>query len=161
MCPHSIYEYHYIINVQSNTTKVTSSFTKRLLSLVREDENCKEAAPLLFGPDFAKKSKEYTDHIKAMRSSNTRPESKKPFLKYPPPCWLVEATAKDLRDAETPTSGDVVADAAHSLSENITRVKVPTEQRKNLHCKCICILYQKHSEHIFQIRKVKNTILIL
>ena len=42
-------------------------------------QNFKEAAPLLFGPDFGKKSKEYTDQIKAMRSSITRPESKQPL----------------------------------------------------------------------------------
>ena len=44
-----------------------------------------------------------------------------------PPRWLGEATAKALREVEIPTSGDVVADPAHSLPENITRVnfKVP------------------------------------
>ena len=45
--------------------EVTSSFKKGL----QEDENFKETVPLLFGPDFAKKSKEYIDQVKTMRSA--------------------------------------------------------------------------------------------
>ena len=65
--------------------KVTCIINKGLLPLVKEEDNFKEAAPLLFGPDFAKKSKEYIEQVKAMRSSIVRPERPQFFRNGPPP----------------------------------------------------------------------------
>ena len=64
--------------------KVTCNINKGLLPLVKEEDNFKEAAPLLFGPDFAKKSKEYIEQVKAMRSSIVRPERQQFFRSGPP-----------------------------------------------------------------------------
>ena len=95
--------------------EVTSSFKKGL----QEDENFKETVPLLFGPDFAKKSKEYIDQVKTMRSAIPDLNLSNSFLKYllPPS-----------------TSGEVMAEIAHSLPESNTRVnlKSPTDQREEL-----------------------------
>ena len=49
--------------------KLVGSFNKSLLPLVKEDKDFPGTAPYLFGTDFAKRSKEFTDHIKEMRSS--------------------------------------------------------------------------------------------
>ena len=49
--------------------KITASFNKTLLPLAQEDKNFIEAAPYLFGPEFAKQSKEYLDQVKALRTS--------------------------------------------------------------------------------------------
>ena len=45
------------------------SFNKSLLPLVKEDKDFPGTAPYLFGTDFAKRSKGFTNHIKEMRSS--------------------------------------------------------------------------------------------
>ena len=49
--------------------KLVGSFNKSLLPLVKEDKDFTGTAPNLFGTDFAKRSKEFTDQIKEMRSS--------------------------------------------------------------------------------------------
>ena len=54
--------------------KITGSFNKGPLPSVQEEDNFKGAAPFLFGPDFAKKSKDFIDQVKAMRSTVSRPD---------------------------------------------------------------------------------------
>ena len=49
-------------------TKIISQMNKALLPLTEEDQNFVDAAPALFGPAFAQKSKELVDQVKAMRS---------------------------------------------------------------------------------------------
>ena len=49
-------------------------------------DNFKDAAPLLFGTEFAKKSKEMVEQVKAMRSAITKkPERKPPYFQSCPP----------------------------------------------------------------------------
>ena len=49
--------------------KLLTAVNKSLLPLVKEDGPYVNAAPDLFGADFAKRSKEFLDQVKAMRSS--------------------------------------------------------------------------------------------
>ena len=65
--------------------KVTSSLNKGLLPLVNEEEHFNKAAPQLFGQDFARKSKEFIDQVKAMRSTIVRPDQRQPFFRSGPP----------------------------------------------------------------------------
>ncbi|XP_065918179.1 serine/threonine-protein kinase fray2-like [Dysidea avara] len=48
-------------------TKIITQMNKALLPLTEEDDNFIDAAPSLFGPAFAQKSKELVDQVKAMR----------------------------------------------------------------------------------------------
>ena len=54
---------------QLRREKLVGSFNKSLLPLVKEDKDFTSRAPYLFGTDFAKHLKEFTDQVKAMRSS--------------------------------------------------------------------------------------------
>ena len=66
--------------------RVVSDLNKALLPIVRDDSNFKEAAPLLFGTEFAKKGKELVDQVKAMRSTITKKQERKPpFFRGGPP----------------------------------------------------------------------------
>ena len=47
---------------------------KALLPLVEEDSNFEDVSPSLFGLEFAQKSKELVDQVKAMRSTITTPK---------------------------------------------------------------------------------------
>jgi hypothetical protein len=48
------------------------------LPIVGDDNNFKEAAPFLFGTEFAKKSKEMVEQVKAMRSTISKKQERKP-----------------------------------------------------------------------------------
>ena len=68
--------------------KIITSMNRTLLPLVKDDENFMEAAPHLFGGNFARQSKEFLDQVKALRStlpSKTKEPSKKPFFRGGPP----------------------------------------------------------------------------
>ena len=47
--------------------KVTQDLNKALQPLAKQDELFASCAPALFGPEFAKKSKEHVEQVKAMR----------------------------------------------------------------------------------------------
>ena len=53
-------------------TKVLTHLNKSLLPLLEEDDNFKDVAPSLFGPEFARKSKELIDQVKAIRSTTQK-----------------------------------------------------------------------------------------
>ena len=55
-------------------TKVITQINKALLPLVEEDSNFEDVSPSLFEPEFAQKSKELVDQVKAMRSTITTPK---------------------------------------------------------------------------------------
>lgn len=63
--------------------KVINDLNKSLAPLVREDDQFKEAPPNLFGPSFAKRSKEFMDQLQAMRPP--RKQNKQPFFRKDPP----------------------------------------------------------------------------
>ena len=69
--------------------KIVQSVNKSLLPLVKEDTSFKEASPYLFGDDFAKRQKDFSDQIKALRAgrhSHTEQTFRKPlFRKGLPP----------------------------------------------------------------------------
>ena len=66
--------------------RIVSEMNKALLPIVGDDDNFKEAAPLLFGTEFAKKSKEMVEQVKAMRSAITKKPDRKPqFFRSGPP----------------------------------------------------------------------------
>ena len=50
---------------------------------MQQEENFKEAPPLLFGPDFAKKAK--VDQVKAMRATLPKKGAKDNFFRTAPP----------------------------------------------------------------------------
>ena len=49
--------------------KVVSALNKSLMPLIKDDAPYADAAPELFGPDFAKRSKEFLEQVKTIRSS--------------------------------------------------------------------------------------------
>ena len=74
--------------------QLISSVNKALLPLAKDDEGFTEAPPLLFGPNFAKRSKEFLDQVKAIRTTiptKGKEPSKKPFFRGPPPSKRGEA----------------------------------------------------------------------
>ena len=65
-----------------------SSVNKALLPFAKDDEGFTEAPPLLFGPNFAKRSKEFLDQVKVIRTTiptKGKEPSGKPFFRGPPP----------------------------------------------------------------------------
>ena len=64
--------------------KVTLSLNKTLLPLCQEDGNFKSAATALFGPEFARMSKEHIDQVRAMWSGVPSGPSKQ-FFDLPHP----------------------------------------------------------------------------
>lgn len=63
--------------------KIVSTVNKSLVPLVKEDKDYVDAYPDLFGADFAKRSKEFLDQVKALRSSlpNKSEVYKKPLFR--------------------------------------------------------------------------------
>ena len=62
-------------------TKIITQMNKALLPLTEEDKNFIDAAPSLFGPAFAQKSKELVDQVRAMRSHLPgHKDNKQPFF---------------------------------------------------------------------------------
>lgn len=55
--------------------RVVAHLSPALLPLVEEESNFKEAPPALFGTEFAKKSKDHVDQMKAMRSTYPKQRS--------------------------------------------------------------------------------------
>ena len=64
-------------------TKVLTHLNKSLLPLLEENDNFKDAVPSLFGPEFARKSKELIDQVEAIRST-TQKDGKSFFDNTPP-----------------------------------------------------------------------------
>ena len=82
---------------------------KALLPLVEENSNFEDVSPSLFGPEFAQKSKELVDQVKAMRSTITTP--KQFFDKAPPTAGGLYSQARtrrspDLPERQPPHSGE-------------------------------------------------------
>ena len=50
--------------------KAVNDLNKSLLPLINADEDFTEAAPLLFGKEFVRRSKEHVDQVKALRSTS-------------------------------------------------------------------------------------------
>ena len=69
--------------------RVIGDMNKTLLPIVQEDSNFSTAPPQLFGPDFARKSKDLVDQMRAMRSTTTTtrkpPERRPQFFRGGPP----------------------------------------------------------------------------
>jgi len=61
-------------------TRIITGMNKTLLPLVEDDKQFTEAAPSLFGPDFAQKSKDLVDQVKVMRSSVRDPKPSGQFF---------------------------------------------------------------------------------
>ncbi len=72
--------------------KITMQMNKSLLPLAKDETKFREAAPMLFGTEFAKSSKEYIDQVKAMRttlntsgsSGNSGNRTNKPYFRGGP-----------------------------------------------------------------------------
>ena len=57
-----------------------------MLPIVGDDSNFEKAAPLLFSTEFAKKGKEMVEQVRAMRSTiSKKQERKPPFFRRGPP----------------------------------------------------------------------------
>ena len=69
--------------------RVVSDLNKALLPIIGDDSNFKEAAPLLFGMEFAEKGKELVDQVTVMKSTITKKQEWKPpsFRGGPPNNW--------------------------------------------------------------------------
>ena len=74
----------HLLHLQRQT--VVGEMNKALFPIVRDDNNFKEAAPLLSGTEFAKKSKDMVERVKVMRSTITiKLEQRPPFFQDAPP----------------------------------------------------------------------------
>ena len=67
--------------------KVVSNLNSALMPLVEEDKNFTKAPPTLFGTEFAKKSKDLVDQVKAIRAlpKQQRSLQREPFFRGGPP----------------------------------------------------------------------------
>ena len=65
--------------------RVIINLNKSLLPIIGADSNFANAAPLLFGTEFAKKEKEMVEQVKAMRSTVSRKADRRPFFEGVPP----------------------------------------------------------------------------
>ena len=87
--------------------RIVSDMNKALLPIVGDDDNFKEAAPLLFGTEFAKKSKEMVEQVKARRSAitkKTRAKASRFFRRGPPKFGVGGASTGGMEGAEPRTS---------------------------------------------------------
>ena len=115
--------------------RIVTSVNKVLLPLARDDEQFAEAAPHLFGTDFARQSKEFMDQVKAIRStlpSKTKEPARKPFFRGGPP-RRGEGTNSG---AETPAASGAVA--GHRTNCRHSRHSVYTLCRSTCIPKSIC-----------------------
>ncbi len=65
--------------------KVTTDLNKALLPVAKEATNFHTAPPSLYGTELAKKAKDHSDQVKAMRVSlPTKPDTRSLFRGYPP-----------------------------------------------------------------------------
>ena len=58
--------------------RIIRDLNKAPLPIVGDDSNFKDAAPLVFGTEFAKKGKEMVDQVRVMRSTITKKQEQKP-----------------------------------------------------------------------------------
>ena len=70
--------------------KIIGAINKSLLPLVQDEEKYTRAPPLLFGPDFAERSKAFTEQVQALRSGITSTRARegggrKQFFRRGPP----------------------------------------------------------------------------
>ena len=93
-------------------TKIISQMNKALLPLTEDDENFIGAAPFLFGREFAQKSKELVDQVRAMRSHlpGNKDSSSKPRFFFVPNSRGGTSTAKGqggkaTKDSDVPHKG--------------------------------------------------------
>ena len=108
-------------------TKVISQMNKALLPLVDEDSTFREVSPSLFGPEFAQKSKQLVDQVKAMRSPL---DTFKLFFNQAPPTAGGLLSQANMRRGRSPermdNSGKVVPEEhveqvthAHTYSKHV------------------------------------------
>ena len=74
---------HLIVNANEHLLhlrreRIVSELNKAFLPIVGDDNNFKEAAPFLFGTEFVKKSTEMVEQVKAMRSTISKKQERKP-----------------------------------------------------------------------------------
>ena len=131
--------------------KITASFNKSLLPLAQEDKDFTETSPHLFGPDFAKRSKDHLDQVKALRTSTSQQE--KPFFQGgPPPSWG-GASITRRAEVEPPTTGGARAKTGPNGLPNKDRTHRHTELDCSLSFKSFSKKYnrgnskQGHSPH--------------
>ena len=66
--------------------RVVCDINRSLLPIIEDDKMFREATPLLFGTEFAKKGKEMVDQVKAMRSTISKNAGQRPqFFRGGPP----------------------------------------------------------------------------
>ena len=102
-------------------TKVISQLNKSLLPLVEEDSYFEEVAPSLFGPEFAHRSKEHKEQVKAMRSAGTTGNSKQQFFRSGPPIAggilpkARERRLPELPERNPPATAEVPVDQVNNV----------------------------------------------
>ena len=80
---------------------MVTELNKSLLPIVQEDDNFKESSPSLFGTEFARKSKDLVDQVKAMRSSLIFRRDRPPkFFRSGPPAGRGVTTRTETAEAE-------------------------------------------------------------
>ena len=110
-----------------------TSINMSLLPIVGDDSNFANAAPLLFGTEFAKKGKEMVDQVKAMRSTVSRkPNRRPPFFRGGPPSNRRTSPRGTLEEAEPKTS---TTGFGHIKEERPN----PSTEAQELRTKCSCV----------------------
>lgn len=90
--------------------RVVSDFNKALLPIVGDASNFRDAAPLLFGTEFAKKGNEMVDQVRAMRSTIPKKQEWKPpfFRGGPPAVGGLQSQIRKGRSPKLPIQGEAI-----------------------------------------------------
>ena len=124
--------------------KVISQVNKALMPIVDDDSNFQDSAPALFGTEFAKKSKDLVDQVKAMRVPLTSRREQKPFFRGGPPVRRGD-TARGMGGAEVPNCTQEGFETGSSSTGRSSNQDLPADQprsetspREMLTCKITC-----------------------
>ena len=111
---------------------------KSLLPLLEEDDNFKDVAPSLFGPEFARKSKELIDQVKAIRSTAQK------FRQGPPRAGGLQSTTRErwrpeLRERQSPVSAEPESSGNQTIDLPMYTDHLIINYKGTLACQIACM----------------------
>ena len=115
------------------------------MPIVDDGSNFQDSAPALFGTEFAKKSKDLVDQVKAMRVPLTSRREQKPFFFEEAPPSGRGDTARGMGGAELPNCTQEGFETGSSFTGRSSNQDLPADQprsetsrREKLTCKITC-----------------------
>ena len=125
-------------------TKVLTHLNKSLLPLLEEDDNFKDVAPSLFGPEFARKSKELIDQVKAIWST-TQKDGKSFFRQGPPKSrGGLQSTTRErwrpeLRERQSPVPAEPESSGDQTIDLPVYTDHLIINYKGTLACQIVCM----------------------